>query len=36
MLVIGNKCDLAEKREVQEAEGKALAEQSHAQFFETR
>ena len=36
MIVVGNKCDLVDMREVTEADGRDLAAKSNAQFLETR
>ena len=36
MVVVGNKCDLVDMREVPEADGRDLAAKSNAQFLETR
>ena len=36
MIILGNKCDLAEYREVPEAEGREFAKKNNALFMETR
>ena len=35
VILVGNKCDLEDKREVEPQEGKAFADSIHAPFFET-
>jgi len=36
IIVLGNKCDLQEYREVSDAEGRDFAKRSNALFMETR
>ena len=35
ILLVGNKCDLEDKRQVPEAEGRQLAQENHLMFMET-
>lgn len=35
MVLVGNKCDIADKRQVEMAEGQALADEYKLKFFET-